>query len=133
MFGPLFHSYVLAQVFGLYFVIMAIIMLSRVSYYRELIATLIQPTVGMMVGTSFGLLLGLLLIIVHNIWVLEPRVIITLIGWLIVIKSILWLAVPEAMVRLSKQVYSGSGYYFTCGVMLLIGIFLMTKGFYLWL
>lgn len=130
MFGALFHSYLLAQVFGLYFIITAIILLSRVRFYRDIIYNLHAKDSAIMFGSSFALLLGLLLVIVHNFWVWEPRVVVTLIAWFILIKSVLWLSLPEGMLRWSKKMYGGAGYYVMVAVLLIVGIFLLTKGFY---
>lgn len=133
MFGALFHSYVLAQMFGLYFVITGIIMLSRMPHYRSVIHKLDANDPMISLGASFGLLLGLFLIIVHNIWLWEPRLLITIICWFIAIKSLLWLAIPETLLEWSKRIYAGPGYLVVVGILLVVGVFLLTKGFYLFI
>jgi len=133
MFGSLFHSFVLAQIFGLYMLIMAIVMLSRVNYYREVIQGIQPHTPIIPISAASGLMLGLFLVIIHNIWVMEPRVIVTLICWFILIKSVLWLAIPEHMLTWAKRTYAGSGYYIIAVIMAVLGILMMTKGFYLFI
>lgn len=125
-----FHSYILGQIFGLYLIIMAIIMLARARYYRDMIRNL-KPVSGSVVfGATYGLLLGLFLITVHNHWVWEPDVIVTFLAWLILIKSILWLAYPEAMLRFAKKAYTGKSYYVIIGIAAILGILLMARGYY---
>ncbi|WP_133127413.1 hypothetical protein [Legionella nagasakiensis] len=133
MFGALFHSYLLAQIFGLYMIITAIILLSKVSFYREMIQNLQANNVSIVCSASFGLMLGLFLILVHNIWVWEPRVVITIISWFILIKSVLWLAMPESLLHWSKKVYAGPGYYVAVVILFVVGFFLLTKGFYFYI
>lgn len=133
MFSEVFHSFVLAQVFGLYLLVMVVVLLSRASFYKELVQRMEPHSPGLIVGGSFGLMLGLLLVVIHNIWVLEPRVAVTIVSWIILIKSILWLAFPECMTSATKKVYSGIGYYIMILIFLVVGIFFMTKGFYLYL
>lgn len=133
MFGHLFHSFVLAQIFGLYLIIMSVIMLSRVRLFRRLISQMQVESSGLIMGASFGLLLGISMVVVHNIWVWEPRVMVTLLAWFILLKSVLWLSLPDCMLRCAQKVYAGPGYYLVAIVMAVIGVFLMTKGFYHWM
>lgn len=133
MIGSLFHSFMVAQVLGLYMLITAIILLSRANYYKELIQQLEYNNVAIWISASISLMLGIFLVIIHNIWVLEPRLLVTIICWIILIKSVLWLAIPEKMLELTKRCYSGSGYYITLVIMVIIGILILTKGFYLFM
>lgn len=125
------HSNILSQIFGLYMVIMAVILLSRVKYYRELVYYMEPRSGSMFMGASFGLMLGLFLVIIHNVWVMEPRVVVTVISWLILAKSILWLSFPECMTRIAKKLYGGAGYYLIVIVLFIFGVFLLTRGFYM--
>lgn len=130
MFTALFHSLIFSQILGLYLIIMAIIMMIRVDFYRHFIMNLKSGSGVIILAASFSLIAGLMLVVVHNIWVLEPQVIITLMGWLLVILAILWLSMPERMTHLSQIVYGGKGYYVIALFTAFIGILLLTKGFY---
>ncbi len=132
MYGSALYSFILSQIFGIYFIITAVIMLSRVVYYRQLIADLTTESSLIVLGGWLGLLLGLCLVGVHNIWVLKPRVALTLVCWLILIKSLLWLSAPEKMLSITKRVYAGIGYYIVVLVLMLSGIILMSRGYYLY-
>ncbi|MDI9818528.1 MULTISPECIES: hypothetical protein [unclassified Legionella] len=133
MFTGYFHSYVIAQVLGFYLLIMAIIMLARVPFYRRFLMGLTADYGSIIVGASFGLVIGLIMVVVHNIWSMEPRVVVTILGWVILIKSILWLAIPDTMAVFSKKVYGGAGYYVVVAILAILGIILLTKGFYLFM
>ncbi|HHF7348567.1 TPA: hypothetical protein ACPSKE_001748 [Legionella feeleii] len=130
MFTALFHSLIFSQILGLYFIIVAMIMMIRIDFYRHFIMNLKAGSGVIILAASFSLIVGLMLVVVHNIWVLEPQVIITLLGWLLVILAILWLSIPEKMTHFSRLVYSGKGYYVLVLFTLFIGILLLTKGFY---
>lgn len=133
MFGYLFHSFILAQILGLYMVIMSIIMLSRASLYRGLIAQVQLGSSGLIIASSFSLFIGIGLVTIHNLWVWEPRLMVTLVAWFILVKSVLWLSFPECMLRCTKRLYAGPGYYVVSIIVAIIGIFLLTKGFYHWM
>lgn len=131
--GAHFHSFVFAQVFGLYLVIMALIMASKAKYYRDLILRLDPYNPAIAICSSIFLLIGLSIVVVHNIWALEPRIIITILGWLIAIKSILWLSFPVGMFGFSKKLYLGPGYYLIALILFAVGILLLTKGFHFYI
>jgi uncharacterized membrane protein len=73
---------------------------------------------------------GLATVIFHNIWVADWRVIITIFGWIMLIKGILLVLLPSAMIKTTK-IYSDNLKLILIpwGVMILIGIFLTIKGY----
>lgn len=125
------HSLFLAQSMGVYLVIISIIMLSRAKYYRELLTHVKEGNPTLILAATLGLILGIVLVLVHNIWIWESEVLITLVSWFLLIKSVLWLSLPESMVRISHKVYSGSGYYVVASIAGVIGVLLISHGFYL--
>jgi hypothetical protein len=131
MFSTYFHSFLLAQLIGFYFLIIAIIMLARVNFYRRLLLSVTADYPTIIALASFGLVVGLVIVLTHNFWVWIPHVlVVTIIGWLILIKAILWLSLPDTMAAYSKRVYSGPGYYVVMGILAIIGMILLSKGFY---
>ncbi len=133
MIGSPLHSFIFAQVFGLYFVVMSIILLSRADYYKAMIGKLKLPLPWVSMVASLSLFVSLFLVVMHNIWVFGPRVYITLLCWFFLIKSVLWLAVPERMLALLKKLWAGKGHYIACVVMIIVGMYMMVRGFYLFM
>ncbi|MCH9756923.1 MAG: hypothetical protein K0U37_07020 [Gammaproteobacteria bacterium] len=133
MIGSHFQSFLFGQVFGLYFVIMSIIFLSRADYYKALIAKLEAPASGVMMSASIFLFIGLFLVLVHNLWLFKPVVMVTVICWLFVIKSVLWLAAPERMFKMTQKLWAGKGHYYLFSFMLVLGVFMMARAFYLFM
>lgn len=125
------QSFLLAVVFGLYFVIMAIVFLSRADYYKKLLAASKAPSAGTTMTTSLGLLVTLFFLTMHNFWGFNPRTGVTILCWLSVIYFVLWLAIPEAMHQRMKKIGSGKGYYVACTVMIFLGILVIMRSFYL--
>ncbi|MDF1646482.1 MAG: hypothetical protein P1U61_05850 [Legionellaceae bacterium] len=133
MIGSHFQSFLFSQVFGLYFVIVSIAMISRADYYKEMITQLKAPGLGVMMVASVSLFVSLFLVVLHNIWVFQPRVIVTVICWVFVIKSVLWLAAPVRMLNMLKGIWTGRKHYVACTFMFVLGIFMMARGFYLFM
>lgn len=129
MFGPFFHTVLIEQIFGLYLLIMAIVFLTRAKYYREL-ARNMKVSGSVFLASSIELMLGLFLVVIHNFWVWEARVVVTILCWVVLIRAIIWLAFPETMIARTKKLAASPAYYVVSVVMALIGIYLMTRGFY---
>lgn len=125
-----FHSYIIAQVIGLYMVIMSVIMMARASYFREVISNLHAKDPAIMVFSSFGLMLGILLVCIHNHWVWEPQLLVTIISWIIFLKSLFWLVFSDGMLKMIQKRYAGASYYVISVIVLIYGILLLTRGYY---
>jgi hypothetical protein len=47
----------------------------------------------------FALILGLVMVMVHNLWTDIAAIIVTLFGWIVLVKGILLLATPDGLLR----------------------------------
>lgn len=124
------QTFIFEQVIGLYLIIMAIIMLARANYYRNVIRDLTADKTLILVSASLFLVLGLIVVVLHNLWDFKFNVIVTIVGWLIVIKAVLLLAFPEYMIQLSKKLYKGNYYYFMAIFEAIIGLLLLVHSYY---
>lgn len=124
-----FHSFVIAQIMGLYLIVISIILLSRIQYYRELVAGLKCPNMALMASASFWLLIGIILVDLHNFWEWKPRVIVTIVAWMVLIKSVLWLAMPKRMLAFTQRAVAGPWLYVSISISTILGILLLTKGY----
>jgi len=52
----------------------------------------------------YALLVGLLVVLTHNIWVSDPRVLVTALGWLSLAFAVVVLLVPEAYAAIVRRV-----------------------------
>ena len=81
-------------------------------------------------GGVLGLLGGLAIVNVHNSWNWGWRLIITVIGWLAIIRGIFYMTVPQFVQALGAAVYDRAGVVAAVGlVMLALGGFLSFKGY----
>ena len=73
------------------------------------------------------LMLGLITVWVHNDWFIDYSLIITLFGWILVVKASLWLLIPKHIVRLAKKmsfIVLSKWFHIVYGlVLILIGLF----------
>lgn len=122
-------SIFLAQLLGLYLAIVGISILLKA---KELHATHdllknkpLAHALGMLV-----LLIGLMLVLAHNIWVKSWPVIITIIGWAVLLKAIAFLLLPHGMFKsMAKSCGKKSCYVLGGVIYLILGLILAGKGF----
>ena len=121
-------SVFLAKVLGLYLVIVAPAALLNRRHFPRLIKEF-SDSLAMVVLSGFvALVLGLLLVVSHNVWTADWRVIITLLGWLTLIKGVVRFAFPHKVSRLSTAATS-SWWAVVLVAFFTIGVYLTYKGF----
>lgn len=97
------RSKFLAKVFGLYFVALSIVMFADMqSFLMHIKAMLNSESLIFAAGFS-TLILGILLIVGHNRWVMGWPLVITLFGWMVALKGILLIIYPKWVYDLSLQ------------------------------
>ena len=120
----------LAKIMGLYFLVVGLHMVLRGRELRGLFEAFAENRPLTYLTSVFVLILGLLLVVSHNVWVAGWPVIVTLLSWLVLIKAIAYLLLPfDAMARVVKAFNRPA--WFTLGGALTaaVGLFLAAKGF----
>ena len=95
-----YQSYVFANLLGLYLLVIGIIFATRPEYYSNILRSVKLTSFSMVVTGVLTIFIGLFLVEHHNVWVFKPRVIMTLISWVILIKGLLVTLIPEQMITL---------------------------------
>ncbi len=94
----------LAMIIGpLYLTIAAGLLINR-SAYRQIATGFLDNPALLYLSGMIAFVLGATLILIHNLWVSDWRIIITLIGWVALIKGVVLLIFPGAMRRLSAAI-----------------------------
>ena len=120
-------SVFLAKVLGLYLVIVAPAALLNRKHFPRLIKEFSDSLAIVVLSGLVALVLGLLLVVSHNVWTADWRVIITLLGWLTLIKGIVRFAFPDKVARLWT---AASRWWATVLVaFFILGVYLTYKGF----
>ena len=110
-------SIYLAKFWGSLFMI-----LGAMSISAKLLGRIIEYTEDKTITISTGyitFLLGLITVVLHNVWVWDWRVIITLLGWITLLKGIEKIGFPER-VNKKAQMFKG-GQVLWGGVIFLLG------------
>lgn len=130
--AALFQELILSTGLGLYMLIMAFIFFIRADYYRALVSKIKAPSIGIMLTASLGLLIALFLVLLHNVWVFDPRVAVTIACWMFLINAVLWLVAPVRMLAITKKICGGPGYYVGTTLLLIFAAQVFSRGLYLY-
>lgn len=119
-----------AQVFGLWLFILGLAMfLNQGRMKRVMSESLTHSALLLFVGICV-LMLGLFIVVSHNIWVPAWPVLITLLGWFFLLQGIVRIFWPESFVKHAKDMINSSGFTIVTWVWLLVGAYLTWAGFF---
>lgn len=121
-------SVFLAQVIGFYTVLVSLAFLIHRDHYKKTISDFLGSRPLMAVCGSLSLIFGLIIVIAHNKWVGDWRLLITLIGWYAVLQGLARLFFPEQFAKVVKDISNGIGYLISFAVWMLIGLYLIWMG-----
>jgi hypothetical protein len=121
----------LAKLIGLFTIILSVFMLGAKKTAIDLVDGLINDRPALFVLELVGIAAGLAMVIGHNIWSGGAlAIVVTLVGWLLLIRSIVWMALPQrTMKRIVKMVNLEKNYPVFTIVSLLLGAYLTYEGF----
>ena len=120
----------IAQIIGLLFCIDAVGVLVNTAFYRRIVEEFIESPALCYLGGILALFFGLFILNFNNAWTADWTVIITIIGWLSVVKGVLLIVFPNVFLQLSNWMRKGDAVMRYMGIIyLLLGLFLTFKGF----
>jgi len=105
------------------------ILLNAPFYVGAIVEAVHSPTLVYISGIA-SLLAGLAVLNAYAAWTADWRVIITILGWLLVIAGVVRIVLPELVTRLATTIYSGpTALAITGAVVLVLGGFLSFKAY----
>ncbi len=120
----------LARLFGLYCIIIAAAMLPQPEAIVALVHAFVADAPLVLIAGVFTLFGGLAIVLLHNYWSGGAlTVIITLLGWLTLIKAVALLVLPPAKLVALYGGVSSAHILISGSLSLLLGIYLAVAGF----
>jgi hypothetical protein len=124
-------SLFVAKLLGPVFLVVGAALLSRPEAFRALLREFVASGVLMYMAGFLGLLGGLALLIVHNVWALDWRLVITLIGWASLVRALVTIFRPQAIVSIADRLIEYKGAFRAAAVIdLVIGAALSYFGYW---
>ena len=123
-------SIFLAKFMGLVFLIIGVAILVNREWYRQLVADFFDDRGLLYLSGALALVTGLAIVLVHNVWVPDWRILITLLGWVAIARGIMRLTFPALAMRSAKKMSATTTPTTFAGVgVLVLGVILTTMGY----
>ena len=122
------HSIFLAKVIGLYLLIVPAAVFLKRKQFAELANEFVTNLALVFLSGLIALVLGLLIVVSHNVWTADWRAVITFMGWLTLAKGVVRIFFPEKLATLAID--PSSAKWTLAGIVLLgLGTYLTYVGF----
>ena len=102
-------SIFIARLLGPVTLLAGVSLIAHPSFYRIVAQDIRSSRALLYIIAMLRLLTGLAIVLVHNVWVSDWRVLITLIGWVAMIQGALVLAAPDAVLSWTRGLYDRDG------------------------
>jgi hypothetical protein len=123
-------SIFIARLLGPLIVVMAVALLAQPESYRAILKEFIHSAALCYLAGFFGLLGGIALVLVHNVWTADWRVVITLIGWITIARGAFTLLWPQSVAAIGARLFeSRRAVAIVAVVNLALGLFLSYLGY----
>lgn len=120
----------LAKLLGLYFLIIGVSIIFRTSHYQKSMKELSKSEALMMIISVMPIVIGLSIILGHNVWSNGWGIFITVLGWIIFIVGLVRLFLYKQVMHLISKKAEHKAFLITLGVILaLVGASLTYFGF----
>ena len=123
-------SIFLAKLIGPFFLLVGLSLLINQPQFRIVADEFLQnPALVFLTGLMI-LPVGLAIVLTHNVWAADWRVLITLLGWLSIVSAVLRLLVPRRMLDFGRRLYARPNVlYVSAAIWLVVGAVLSFYGY----
>lgn len=97
-------SIFVAKIVAVLYIATGLGMIINTKYFKKAMKEMYKSHVAAFLGGIMALAVGVVLVSVHNVWVMEWPVLITLIGWAALLKGVFLFLAPKQMLKNSKFV-----------------------------
>lgn len=123
-------SILLASLLGPLFLLIGIGMLLNQQHYRSMLASFLKDSGLYYFSGALALVAGIAMVLFHNLWVADWRLVITLIGWLSIVKGAVRLLLPRAGIGLAESLTASRGPLLGFAALsIVLGVWLSFEGF----
>jgi uncharacterized membrane protein len=124
-------SLYLGQLMSVVLVVVGLALLLRSKHYAKTYKAWMKDSALTLFTGMLMLVVGVALVLVHNIWIASWEVLITIVAWAMVLKGVLFLLLPEEMEKLVDSLMKMNWILPLGGVIWVLGGLYM--GYYAWI
>jgi len=124
-------SVFIAKIFGLTYLVVAVGLLLNQATFKQVIEDFCKSVVAVFYGGILSLVIGIVIVLTHNIWKASWVALITIIGWGGLIKGIWMIVFPNSVFKFMEAYLRNEGLVKAHGILALVfGLALTYFGFF---
>lgn len=124
-------SILLARVLGPFFVVVGIGVLLNLKRYQQLVMDFFENAALLYMGGIMAFALGIVIVLFHNVWTLNWGIIITVLGWISLVKGVVLIVCPGLLEKIAKVCHKNAAILAVDAVIFLaLGGFLSYMGYF---
>jgi hypothetical protein len=119
------NTTIIAQILGIFFAIAGISMAANSKGTADAVEASVQDKGSLFLWGILALLIGAVVVVLNNLWTSGLPLLVTILGWIALIKGAFILALPNAAASLYGK-FNKSGMFVVCGVIaFILGLILL--------
>jgi uncharacterized protein YjeT (DUF2065 family) len=117
------------QILGFTYLAMGLGMLLNPRFYERMLVKMIENEAVLFLAGLLVLVLGCFMVVYHNVWSGGWTVVITVVGWLALVKGLMMTVIPERSIKVYNALkFSGSQVAMYGVLVLILGIVFVYAG-----
>ena len=120
---------ILAKFLGIFMVVFGLSILMKREGCKDVVADLIEHKASQLIAGLMPLVIGAYIVVIHNIWVGSWEVLITILGWLMLLAGIVRLILTDFWIEKLKAYKDKMPYTIMGIVIFVVGLVLLYFGF----
>lgn len=122
-------SVLIAKIISVIYLSFGVGLIFNTSFYKKGIEKLLDSASFTILAGMIAVIIGIVIIEFHNIWEKNWTIVITIVGWIALIKGILLLTFPKSMVFFKPMFQLKNLYKFLAPLVILFGLIFAYFGF----
>ncbi|MBW8014735.1 MAG: hypothetical protein FVQ82_00990 [Planctomycetes bacterium] len=119
------------QIFSIVYLAIGIGILVNSDFYKKMFSEFMENSAILYMGGIMALVVGFLIVRFHNTWTWDFSVIITIIGWIALIKGVVILILPKHIISLTKTMINSAIFMkVETIIIIIVGLLFSYLGFY---
>ena len=123
-------SLLLMRISGILYLVLGLGLVFNQAAYKKIFHDLYKHTPVMLFMSFMMMIMGLLIVLHHNVWEFSAVGLVTFIGWGALVKGATLILFPGAFREWTGKMVSGPWYMFAVAFSLVLGLFLTYSGFF---
>lgn len=120
------------QILGLVYLVIGLGMLANPRFYKVMLNKMIDNEAVLLVMGLLVLVIGYFLVAYHNIWIGGRTIIITIFGWLALLKGLMMTVIPEKSIKFYNFIKVSKGQLSVYGIIVFVlGIIFTYLGYFM--